>query len=110
MTGFEVAIASAAIAGAGVAGASYIQQGKAQKKAESAQEQQLANQSRIENEAKLRMANEESEQTAIDTRNTAKQRQRARTVGAGGRQDTILTGPQGVGAAPSGGQKTLLGT
>ena len=110
MTGFEAALAAAAIAGVGVAGASYVQQGKAQKQAKSAQDEQMSNQTRIENEAKDRIANEESEQTAIETRNTAKQRQRARAVGAGGRQDTILTGPQGLSDEGLGGKKTLLGT
>ena len=109
-----VTTAIAAVAGVAVAGASAVSQAsqakKAGKQAKAAQEEGLANQARLEGEAKDRIANEESEATAIATRNTAKQRQRARSVGAGGRQDTILTGPGGDDTVSAGGKKTLLGT
>ena len=103
-------LGATAIAGTGLAVAGMSQQKKAGKQAQAAQEAQSANQARLEGEAKSRAANEESEANAIDVRNTAQQRQRARAVGAGGRQDTILTGPSGDAGVAAGGQKTLLGT
>jgi len=99
------------IGGVSAAGtvASVIQADKAADKAEEQSAQQLARQDALAKEAEQRAANEESEATAIDVRNKAKQRQRARAVGAGGRQDTILTGPLGVEEPVQGTKKTLLG-
>ena len=46
-----------------------------------------------------------------DAASAADQRARRKVIGASGRADTILTGPQGLGGVPSGSMqaKTLLG-
>lgn len=105
MTGAEIALLAVAAAGTAVAAQSSSNQ---QKAASNASSDAAKRQGELETAATERMANEESEANAIDTRNKAQQRQRARSVGAGGRSDTILTGPDGV-AAPDEGSKTLLG-
>ena len=64
----------------------------------------------LESSLSDRRNNEESQQRLTDTRNAARLRQQNLAVGAGGRQDSILTGPLGVTGNPSGQQKTLLGT
>jgi uncharacterized protein HemX len=101
------------IIGAATVGATIYQTqqaGAAQKSAAAAAKEQQGNQMRLEQEAKDRMANQESEANAINVRDTAKRRQAGLAMGAGGRQDTILTGPLGISDEASGGKKTLLGT
>jgi len=99
------------IGGAAVAGVvqSVSAASDAKKAASNASQDQANRQAKLEGDVAARAANEESEANAIATRNTAKQRQRARAVGAGGRQDTILTGPSGGVGEAAGGLKTLLG-
>ena len=101
-----------AIFGAGAlgAGASLYASNKASNEAKSAMAEQSASQARLESEITSRRANEESEANAINVRDAAKRRQAGLAIGAGGRQDTILTGPLGVTGEAPGGKKTLLGT
>ena len=100
------------IGGAVVAGtaATIVQGNNAAKSAKSAAADQASKQNALEKQAADRAANQESEANAINIRDAAKRRQANLAVGAGGRQDTILTGPQGVPDEYSGGKKTLLGT
>ena len=101
------------IIGAATVGATIYQTqqaGAAQKSAAAAAQEQQAHQMQLEQQAQDRMANQESEQNAINVRDAAKRRQAGLAIGASGRQDTILTGPLGVSDETSGGKKTLLGT
>lgn len=87
------------------------QQASAQKSASAAANAQMQRQQQLEQEAQSRMANEESEANAAAKRDEAKRRQAGLAIGAGGRQDTILTGPLGLQTDESqSGKKTLLGT
>jgi len=100
------------IIGAATVGATIYQTqqaGAAQKQAKSAAEEQANRQRQLEGEITQRQANQESEANAINVRDTAKRRQASLAVGAGGRQDTILTGPMGIDENAPGGKKTLLG-
>lgn len=99
-------------AGAAVAGtAATVSQGnQAAKQAKNAAADQAARQVGLESELKQRQATSESEANAINVRDAARRRQANLAMGAGGRQDTILTGPLGVAGEAPGGKKTLLGT
>lgn len=67
-------------------------------------------QTALENEAKARQQQEESDQYAADSRDQARKRQQMNMRSAQGRRDTLLTGPLGLtDTAPTAG-KTLLGT
>ena len=106
-TGLVVAAAIAAAAAIPTAIVSSSQQSKAAKSAAGNQ----ANQQRsLEDQLYGQRAGAESEAKATEARDLAKARQANLAVGAGGRPDTILTGPLGVAGNPSGAQKTLLGT
>ena len=100
-----IAIAATAVS----TSVSASQSGKARKQASSQFEQQKQKQDKLEADQKARIAGEESAQKSLDTRNAARNRQGNLAAGAGGRRDTILTGPLGVTGNPSGEQKTLLG-
>lgn len=103
------AVAAVAIAAGGTA-YQISESKKQQKEAKKEMERQRARQNELDDEAKRRLENEESEERGIATRNAARNRQRALAAGAQGRRDTILTSPLGVQgeAAPTAG-KTLLG-
>ena len=109
MSGFEVPLAIALAGGLG-AGAAVYSSNQQASQARQAQEQSMAAQANLEKQFTDRQANEESAQNAIETRDAAQRRQKNLAIGAGGRQDTILTGPLGVAGEPATGSKTLLGT
>ena len=90
-------------------GAAIVQGNKASKQAKNAAADQASRQSGLEADLVNRRNTAESEANAANTRDAARRRQAQMAIGAGGRQDTILTGPQGeVGDVT--GKKTLLGT
>lgn len=64
-------------------------------------------QKKLEDEQALELAQEEGQAEARQRRDTAKNRQRKLAMGAYGRSDTILTGPQGIVEEPE--KKTILG-
>jgi len=102
------ALLPTAIAAGGTA-AALAQGNSASKKASAAAQEQAKKQSALETEVNQRAANQESETNAINTRDQARRRQAGLAIGAGGRQDTILTGPLGA-AGETSGKKTLLGS
>ena len=105
--GLTAAVIGAAVLGTGTALYTSNQSSSQAKKLAG---QQQENQNRLENEAKSRIAGQESEANAINVRDQARRRQAGLAAGAQGRQDTILTGPLGVTGEAPGGKKTLLGT
>lgn len=109
--GLETALLIGSLVATAVGTASSISSSNQQaKQAKNAANDQAQKQSALESAAASRAANEESAAKLTETRDAAKNRQQNLAVGAGGGQDTILTGPAGVIGNPSGQQKTLLGT
>jgi len=82
---------------------------KGRKQASAIADQTRQSQQKIQDEAKRRAGEQESKETALRTRNEARGRQASLARGAGGRRDTILTGPIGDTGEAAGEQKTLLG-
>ena len=102
------ALLPTAIAAGGTAMA-MNQGAKSSRHASAAAQEQAKKQSALESEVTQRAANQESETNAINTRDQARRRQAGLAIGAGGRQDTILTGPLGLPGETTG-KKTLLGS
>lgn len=98
-------------AGTGVASTAIaLDQGnKASKAGKNAAADQAASQSKIANDLYAQKQGAESDANALATRDSARNRQKALALGAGGRRSTILTSPLGAVGAPAGERKTLLG-
>lgn len=111
-TSTALGIAAIAVAAAGTAvsvSASSSSASKARKQASAQADQTRQSQEKIQEEAKRRAGEQESADMALRKRNEARGRQASLATGAGGRRDTILTGPIGDTGEVAGAQKTLLG-
>lgn len=82
---------------------------KAGKEANKLAADQLAQQKKMEEELKARMANEESIASVSAQGKSARERQRRSALGSAGRGSTILTSPLGLTGEPDVARKSLLG-
>jgi hypothetical protein len=83
--------------------------GRARREAGEAAESAATVQRGLQADLTRRQALEESDAAKIATRNAARARSRALSMGGQGRGSTILTGSYGVSGAPNTATKTLLG-
>lgn len=85
------------------------QAGEARSDAKKAQDEQAAQQRKLQSDLASQQAGRESKEAALRARDDARRRQAALSAG-GGRQGTILTQGLGqLGGGAQGAQKTLLG-
>lgn len=109
--GLETALVVAALAATAGSTVYQVQESRrAGKEASDEKDRQVVKQAKLEQEAKDRAAQEESDLAASQSRDQARLRQRALAAGYSGRRGTIQTGSLGVQGTPSTASKTLLGT